>query len=109
MESETDPLGRTRRIGRGIADPSLTFPESETDALARVTTRIFDARTGLLLRLVDANGAATQTEYDPFGRRLAEYGPYDSSERPTVSYRYDFTRVPSRVARYAREQSGLGE
>ncbi|PYS95852.1 MAG: hypothetical protein DMF50_06995 [Acidobacteria bacterium] len=109
LDSETDPLGRTRRIDRGLSDPSFTFPESETDALARVTTRTFDARTGLLVRLADPNGAATQTEYDPFGRRVAEYGPYDSSERPTVSYRYDFTRLPSRVVRYAREQSGLGE
>ncbi|PYT15910.1 MAG: hypothetical protein DMF51_05760, partial [Acidobacteria bacterium] len=106
---EVDPLGRRRVIVRGQIDPTFTFPDSESDALGRVTSRVFDPRTGLLLRLTDPNGARTQMEYDGFGRKTAEYGPYDSSDRPTVSYRHDYDAVPARVFRFAREQSGAGE
>jgi RHS repeat-associated protein len=109
LTSEIDALGRTRSIGHGASDPTHTFPESDTDPLGRVTTRRFDPRTGALIRVVDPNGRATQIEYDTFGRRSAEYGPYDSAERPTVSYRHDFDAMPARVFRYARERSGLGE
>jgi YD repeat-containing protein len=72
LATETDPLGRTRRIDRGLSDPSLTFPERETNALGQVSERRFDARTGLLLRSTDPNGRAVEFEYDGFGRRLAE-------------------------------------
>jgi len=106
---EADPLGRRRLIDRGQNDRTFTFPDSETDPLGRVTTRLFDPRTGLLQRVTDPNGAVTQIEYDGFGRKTAEYGPYDSSDRPTVSYRRDDDSMPARVFRYARETSGAGE
>ncbi|OLC55748.1 MAG: hypothetical protein AUH92_01510 [Acidobacteria bacterium 13_1_40CM_4_69_4] len=106
---EADALGRRRVIGRGRTDPTFTFPDNETDPLGRITSRVFDPRSGLLLRLTDPNGATTQMEYDAYGRKTAEYGPYDSSERPTVSYRHDYDVVPARVFRFAREQSGAGE
>jgi RHS repeat-associated protein len=109
LATETDPLGRTRRIERGIADPSLTFPERETNALGQVSERRFDPRTGLLLRSTDANGRSVELEYDGFGRRLAEWGPLDTRERPTVAYRYDDGQAPARVGRFSREVSGIGE
>jgi RHS repeat-associated protein len=109
LATETDPLGRTRRIDRGLSDPSLTFPERETNALGQVSERRFDARTGLLLRSTDPNGRAVEFEYDGFGRRLAEWGPLDTRERPTVAYRYEDGQVPMRVGRFSREVSGAGE
>jgi len=109
LATETDPLGRVRRIERGLFDPAQTFPEREIDPLGRVAEHRFDPRNGLLTRVVDANGRAVEFEYDGFGRRLAEWGPLDSRDRPTVSYRYDFDRAPARVLRWAREQSGAGE
>ncbi|HZM70564.1 MAG TPA: RHS repeat-associated core domain-containing protein, partial [Candidatus Cryosericum sp.] len=109
LASEVDPLGRERRVERGLLDTTFTFPDREVDPLGRATERHFDARSGLLLRIVDPNGRAAEIEYDSFGRRTAEWGPLDSAARPTVSYLHDYTRVPARVARYAREQSGQGE
>jgi RHS repeat-associated protein len=109
LATETDPLGRIRRIERGISDSSLTFPERETNALGQVSERRFDSRTGLLLRSTDANGRSVEFEYDGFGRRLAEWGPLDTRERPTVAYRYEVDRTPARVGRFSREVSGAGE
>lgn len=106
---EIDALGRRRAIFRGTADPTFTFPDGETDALGRVTATCFDPRTGQISHAVDPNGAITRTEYDGFGRRAAEYGPYDSADRPTVSYVHDYSGVPARVFRFAREQSGAGD
>jgi RHS repeat-associated protein len=109
LASETDPLGAVRRIGHGAEDPTFTFPETETDPLGRVATRRFDPRTGLLLQSADPNDRAISIEYDGFGRRLAEWGPEDTRERPTVSYRHEIGALPSRVHRFARETSGQGE
>jgi RHS repeat-associated protein len=109
LETETDPLGRRRAFAHGSTDPTFTFPVSETDPLGRVTTRIFDARTGQLTALVDPNGNEVHSLYDRFGRKLADYGPYDTADRPTVAYRYDTGVVPARIFRYAREISGQGE
>jgi RHS repeat-associated protein len=109
LASETDPLGRVRRIERGIEDPSRTFPEREIDPLGRAALRRFDPRTGLLTRVVDANGRAVEFEYDGFGRRLAEWGPGDSAALPTVSYRHEFGAVPGRTLRWVRERTGQGE
>jgi RHS repeat-associated protein len=106
---ETDPMGRIKRIEHGLADPSHTFPEMETDPLGGVTLRGFDPRTGLLEMAVDVNGRAAHIVSDGFGRRLAEHGPYDSAERPTVSYVHDYDTMPARIFRYARESSGLGQ
>ncbi|MCZ6696302.1 MAG: SpvB/TcaC N-terminal domain-containing protein, partial [Acidobacteria bacterium] len=107
--TETNPLGRIRRIEHGLFDPSFTFPEKEIDPLGHITLREFDARTGLLTRVIDANGRAAHILSDAFGRREAEYGPFDSAEWPTVSYVHDYTHMPVRVFRYARERSGVGE
>jgi RHS repeat-associated protein len=109
LDSETDPLGFARRFGRGAQDATFTFPESETDPLGRTESRRFDPRTGLMTESIDPNGRSIQIEYDGFGRRLAEWGPGDTRERPTVSYRHEIGAVPSRVHRFARETSGLGE
>ena len=109
LESETDPLGAVRRWDRGVQDATFTFPESETDPLGRVSTRTFDPRTGLLTQTIDPNGAAIAIEYDGFGRRLAEWGPLDTRERPTVSFLHETGALPARVRRFARESSGLGE
>ncbi len=109
LASETDPLGRTRRVERGLEDPTYTFPEREVDPLGRAVERAFDPRTGLMTRAIDLNGRTVTIEYDPFGRRVAEWGPDDSAERPTVSYRHDDTMRPVRVHRFARERSGQGE
>ncbi|HEV8198884.1 MAG TPA: toxin TcdB middle/N-terminal domain-containing protein, partial [Candidatus Polarisedimenticolia bacterium] len=109
LASETDPLGFTRRFEHGVADATFTFPESETDPLGRSATRRFDPRTGLMTESLDANGRSIVIEYDGFGRRLAEWGPGDTRERPTVSYRHEIGAVPSRVHRFARETSGQGE
>jgi RHS repeat-associated protein len=109
LETETDPLGAVRRFGHGVPDPTFTFPVSETDPLGRTATRRFDPRTGLLIETVDANGRSISIEYDGFGRRLAEWGPGDTRERPTVSYLHEIGPVPSRVRRFARETSGQGE
>jgi RHS repeat-associated protein len=109
LAAETDPLGRRRTLARDPADPARTFPAVETDALGRETTRRFDARTGLLEEVFDPNGRSVRIEYDGFGRRLAEYGPYDSPDRPTVSFRHAYGTPPARVFRYAREQAGAGE
>ncbi len=109
LETETDPLGRQGRFGHGSTDPTFTFPESETDPLGRVTIRTFDARTGLLTALADPNGDEVHTLYDGFGRKVADYGPYDAADRPTVAYAYDAGVVPARAFRYAREVSGQGE
>ncbi len=106
---EIDPLGRRRIFWRGRGDPTFTFPDAETDPMGRETARSFDPRTGLLTRLVDPNGAVTRIEYDGFGRRTAECGPYDSPEFPTISYVHDYFRVPARVFRFARERSGAGD
>jgi RHS repeat-associated protein len=106
---EIDSLGRRRTFSRGGVDPTCTFPDSETDPLGRVTTRSFDARTGLLTRLVDPNGAETRIEYDGFGRRTSECGPYDTPDLPTVSYVHDSFASPARVIRFARERSGAGD
>lgn len=106
---ELDPLGRRRTFSRGRVDPTYTFPDSETDPLGRVTARSFDPRTGLMTRLVDPNGAETRSEYDGFGRRTAECGPYDTPEFPTVSYVHDSFASPARVVRFARERSGAGD
>ncbi|HEU4401445.1 MAG TPA: RHS repeat-associated core domain-containing protein, partial [Candidatus Polarisedimenticolia bacterium] len=109
MTSETDALGRTRVIRHGSLDPTFTFPDGEIDPLGRLTTRRFDPRTGLLVRVDDPNGRATQIRYDGFGRRTAEWGPLDSESHPTVTQRHDDWVLPARVFRYAREQSGAGE
>ncbi|MFQ5843491.1 MAG: toxin TcdB middle/N-terminal domain-containing protein [Planctomycetota bacterium] len=106
---EIDPLGRETRIDHGVQDPSFTYPEREIDAMGHVTLRRFDPATGLVTLAVDANGNATRIVYDGFGRRLAEYGPYDSADRPTVAFRHDYRAVPARVFRYVRERSGAGE
>jgi RHS repeat-associated protein len=109
LASETDPLGRTRRFERGVDDRTFTFPEREIDPLGRASRRVFDARTGLPLAITDANGRTVAMEYDGFGRRVAEWGPLDTRDRPTVSYRYEDLMLPARVHRFARETSGLGE
>ena len=109
VTSEIDPLGRIRRIEHGLFDPSFAFPEKEIDPLGHVTLRQLDARTGLLIWVIDTNGRAAHILADAFGRREAEYGPFDSEERPTVSYVHDYTSMPVRVFRYARERSGAGE
>jgi RHS repeat-associated protein len=109
LASETDPLGRTRRFERGVNDRTFTFPEREIDPLGRASERLFDARTGLPLATTDANGRSVAMEYDGFGRKTAEWGPLDTRERPTVSYRYEDRMLPARVHRFARETSGLGE
>jgi RHS repeat-associated protein len=109
LASETDPLGRTRRFERGATDRTFTFPEREIDPLGRASGRVFDPRTGLPMAITDANGRTVAMEYDGFGRRTAEWGPLDTRERPTVSYRYDDGMRPARVHRFARETSGLGE
>ena len=109
LDAEIDPLGRARRLVRGLTDASRTFPERSIDALGRATDQTFDPRSGLLLSTVDPNGQAVQFEYDGFGRRVAEWGPEDTRDLPTVSYRYEFGAVPGRVTRFARETSGTGE
>jgi RHS repeat-associated protein len=109
LATETDPLGAVRRWGRGVQDPTFTFPESETDPLGHVSARRFDPRAGLLTKTTDPNGMAIEIEYDGFGRRLAEWGPLDTRERPTVSYRHETAPLPARVFRFARETSGQGE
>jgi RHS repeat-associated protein len=109
LASETDPLGRTRRLDHGVEDRTFTFPEREIDPLGRASLRRFDPRTGLPVAVTDANGRTVATEYDGFGRRIAEWGPLDSADRPTVSYRYEEWLQPARVHRFVREVSGLGE
>ena len=109
LATETDPLGAVRRWDRGLVDPTFTFPESETDPLGRVTVRRFDPRSGLQTSLIDPNGRTIEIEYDGFGRRLAEWGPGDSRERPTVSWSHETSPLPARVRRFAREASGQGE
>ncbi|HYV84639.1 MAG TPA: toxin TcdB middle/N-terminal domain-containing protein [Patescibacteria group bacterium] len=108
LATETDPLGRTRRIDRGVADASYTFPERETNALGQISERRFDPRTGQILLSTDPNGRSVGFEYDGFGRRLAEWGPYDTREQPTVAYLYQDGRLPARVGRFSRETSGIG-
>jgi RHS repeat-associated protein len=109
LAAEIDPLGRRRSFARDPADAARAFPAVETDPLGRVTVRRFDARTGLLEEVVDPNGRSVRIEYDGFGRRMAEYGPYDPPDRPTVAYQHAYSAVPARVVRYAREQVGAGE
>jgi RHS repeat-associated protein len=109
LEREVDALGHMRLFGHGGDDPTFTFPVSETDPLGRVTAHRYDPRTGQQILLIDPNGAVVHLEHDGFGRPVAEYGPYDSADRPTTSYRHDYDARPARVFRYAREVSGLGE
>ncbi len=86
-------------VTRTAYSPSLGLPTSitVTNALNQATTSEYDPRRGQVTRVVDPNGAATVSQYDPLGRLAKVWLPTEST---SPSYEFDYAlsqSSPSRV------------
>ncbi len=85
------------------------FPTSVRNAKLHTATTQYNFRLGKAESVTDANGTATRTEFDVFGRALKIFAPGEaSSSNPTAQYDYFMgnTGVPSRV--HVQVRSDLG-
>lgn len=98
-----NPLGHDARLD---SDPTGQYPRRTTDALGNVFSAEVDRRTGQVRAVTDPNGNTTRDEFDALGRVSATIEPGDTSALPTVSYVYDLTAAPVRLAVARRIASG---
>lgn len=82
----TDRTGQTTQFAY---DATGRFRVQATDPLGHIRRSLYDSGFGTLIVDIDADGNATTTDYDTFGRKVKITAPGDeASPFGTVSYQY---------------------
>jgi len=89
LTSATDPSGYTASFAYDAA--THTHPTEVRDSFGYVTQYAYDLKYGVPATTTDENGNSMSRTYDPFGRLLAVFGPYDTDGAPTLRFEYGST------------------